>query len=832
MRETIDFGIDLGTTNSAIAVAEEDGVRVIKNNDGWDYTPSAVWSPKPGVVHVGRRAKERTESDVDDAYAEFKQEMGTAGAHRAFRRAGVTMSPEQLSAEVLKSLRQDVAHEFGEQPAAAVITVPASFALNQNNATSEAAALAGLGEHCPLVQEPTAAAIAYGVRDASESAHWMVFDLGGGTFDAAVMSKRDGELQLIQHAGDPHLGGKLIDWALVDDLLAPAVRRDLGLNDFTRGNALWRRNFAKLKAEAENAKIALSRDLAADIFADLDDGHGGTEPFEFTLTRNALEKLARPFYVRAIRLCRDALAESALRPDDIDRMLLVGGATLSPGLRALLADPEEGPGIPLDHSQDPTTVVARGAAVFARSVRAPRAPHRAAVGEFAVELTYPAQTVDTTDVPVSGTVTSGDDVDWTGYAVTVANPHGKLPFRSPRTALTSDGAFYLEVSIDPDTTSRFVVELTDGAGDRQKLVGDTFSVGHAAVVPGDAVLTGTLGIGKADGRFDPLLRKGTSLPTMVTKTYRTTIALRHSEPDAVIKIPLLEGDRPRADRNTRVGQLEIRPRDVRIELPAQSEVEVTFEIQASSREVLVTADIPLVQQQFEATINRSDLLAPEHDELVDRLHDLEARVNDLRDQADDVHAEQAQRALDDLTDQRSVPQLRKDVDAAAVDTGAAVNSDRRIRDLEAQLDDIEEAIEVPGLQRELWELLSQCQDIIEHNGGGHSDRAELQSLRDRVSALGEDAKPADLRRLNERAREFQIELLRRTDQWEFLVFNSLESMRDQMHSRAQADAAILEGRQAIAQGNRRALAGVNERLRRLLPPGAAGEVERKTGGIN
>lgn len=331
MRETIDFGIDLGTTNSAIAVAEDDGVRVIKNNDGWDFTPSAVWIPKEGVIHVGRRARERTETDPGNAYAEFKLEMGAAGAGRLFERTGVTLTPEELSAEVLKSLRQDAAHEYGHQPAAAVITVPASFALNQNNATGSAAALAGLGEHCPLVQEPTAAAIAYGVQDASESAHWMVFDLGGGTFDAALMSKRDGELQLIQHAGDPYLGGKLIDWALVDDLLAPAVRRDLGLADFNRNNrGRWRKNFAKLKLEAENAKIALSRAGSVEISVDLDDGNGGTEPFEYTLTRGALDDLALPFYTRAVRLCREALADSSLRPDHIDRLLLVGGATLSP----------------------------------------------------------------------------------------------------------------------------------------------------------------------------------------------------------------------------------------------------------------------------------------------------------------------------------------------------------------------------------------------------------------------------------------------------------------------------------------------------------------------
>lgn len=831
MSETIDYGIDLGTTNSAIAVAEDGGVRILKNNDGWDTTPSAVWIPRKDLVHVGRRARERAESDPGDAHAEFKLEMGVAGAARRFERAGLSLTPEQLSAEVLKSLRQDAAQHSGHQPEAAVITVPAAFALNQNNATSEAAALAGLSEHCPLVQEPTAAAIAYGVQDTSDSAHWMVFDLGGGTFDAAVMSKRDGELQLIQHAGDPYLGGKLIDWAIVDDLLAPAVRRELGLADFTRGNRAWAGNFAKLKVEAEDAKIALSRTEKVELNIDLLDAAGDQQSFEYTLTRGALDDLALPFYTRAIKLCRDALAESALRPDHIDRLLLAGGSTLSPGLRALLTDPDTGLGIAVDHSQDPTTVVARGAAAFARTVRRPRQARVAAPGEFAVELNHPTQTVDTADVPVSGKVTSGSPVDFTRYAVVLSNPDGKPPFRGPHTVLSPDGTFYTEVTLTAGATSRFTVELTDAAATRQRLAGDSLSITHAKVVPGEAVLTGTLGIGRADGSFDPLLRKGTTLPAEVTKIYRTTIPLHRSEPDSVIRIPLLEGERPRAERNTRVGLLEIRPRDVRIDLPAESEVEVTFEIEASSREALVTAHIPLVQQQFEATINRTELVAPDQQELAGRLRRLEQRVRSLKDDAESEHAEQARARLEKLEEHRPLTQLGREVAAAGVDTGAAVTSDRRMRDLDAELDDIEAAIEIPGLERRLWDLLGACEDIITQVGGTPSDRRELENLRGRASALGGDATPAELRKLVKRAEEFQVELLRRTDEWDFVVFNALVEMRDMMHPRGQADAAIRDGRRAMAAGDRGALAGANQRLRRLLPPEVGDGMGSKEGGV-
>ncbi|WP_053084738.1 Hsp70 family protein [Streptomyces viridochromogenes] len=389
MRETIDFGIDLGTAHSAIAVAENGRARVLKNGDGRDRTPSAVWMPREGTTHVGRKARERVESDPDDAHTGFKSRMGVTGADFGFRRAGVSLTPEQLSAEVLKSLCRDAAHALGEPPAAAVIAVPAGCSPGRAAATGRAAVLAGLSEHCPLLPEPVAAALAYGAYGtdgadgASGPVHRMVFGLGGGDFTAAVVAERGGEFRLLRHVGDPRLGGTHLDWAVVDELLAPAVESELGLRDFVRGNPRWRTNFARLRAAAETAKTELSRARRTEIIADLKDDDGHERPFLYTLTRGALDDLALPSYARAVEWCRNMLADASLRPDHIDRLLLVGGGTLAPGLRELLADPRQGLGIPLDHSQDPTTVVARGAALHAGTVRVPvRRPRPAATAEI------------------------------------------------------------------------------------------------------------------------------------------------------------------------------------------------------------------------------------------------------------------------------------------------------------------------------------------------------------------------------------------------------------------------------------------------------------------
>ncbi|MDP2950552.1 MAG: Hsp70 family protein [Chloroflexota bacterium] len=382
-RTTVDFGIHLGTANSEIAVLKSTEVEVIENNEGQRRTPSAVWIDGKGRVRVGRLAKQHAEVDPTNAYSEFRLFMGTDHVYR-FAAAGREMKPEELSAEVLKSLRADAHKRTGGEIRAAVISVPAYFDLPANGATRRAAQMAGI-ELSPLIQEPVAAALAYGFESERDRVFWMVYDIGGGTFDAAVMHVRDGLIQVVNHGGDEYLGGKLIDWEIVEKLLVPGLVRNYKLTDFRRGNGNWRGAFAKLKQQAEEAKIRLSTDEVTDIFIDqlCKDDNGQPVRVELEIRRKDLEPLIAPFVERSINICHRVLAEKRLDPGDIEKLILVGGPTLTPILREMLAQQL---GIPPEFRLDPLTVVARGAAIFAGTQRVGHVESvQAAPGQSTVE---------------------------------------------------------------------------------------------------------------------------------------------------------------------------------------------------------------------------------------------------------------------------------------------------------------------------------------------------------------------------------------------------------------------------------------------------------------
>ncbi|MEQ1504051.1 MAG: Hsp70 family protein, partial [Myxococcota bacterium] len=362
------LGIDLGTTNTVAAVFDGETIELVRTPDGATLTPSVVRIDGKGRLTVGARAHKLADRDPDNTHGAFKRLMGTT-ARLAFPDSGASRSPEELSAEILRSVRDDVREQFGFVPDQAVITVPALFELPQATATSAAARLAGFA-HVELIQEPVASALALGWSPADEPGAWLVYDLGGGTFDASVLDTREGLLRVIGHDGDNFLGGRDIDQAIVRWVLARLG--DAG-HPIDRADRAHTAALRVLRTAAEDAKIALTRAAAVPLtFPGLFLIDHTPIDVDLTLDRATLDALTAPVVDRSIAVCRRLLAAHGLAADAVRRVVLVGGPTLMPVVRQRV---EQALGAPLAAGIDPMSLVAPGGGGVLRGVVRPRRLH-------------------------------------------------------------------------------------------------------------------------------------------------------------------------------------------------------------------------------------------------------------------------------------------------------------------------------------------------------------------------------------------------------------------------------------------------------------------------
>ncbi|GMU52258.1 MAG: chaperone protein DnaK [Candidatus Xenobia bacterium] len=344
-------GIDLGTTNSVLAIMEGGKPVVVANAEGSRTTPSVVGFSKGGERLVGELAKRQAVSNPDRTVKSIKRHMGTN--HRV-KIDDKQYSPEEISAMVLQKLKQDGETYLGEKIKQAVITVPAYFNDAQRQATKNAGTIAGL-EVLRIVNEPTAAALAYGLDKQHETLTVIVFDLGGGTFDVSVLEIGDGVFEVKSTAGDTHLGGDDWDQRIVD-YVAEQFKKEHGIDLRQDKMALQR-----LRDSAEKAKIELSQVMQTNInlpFVTAD--ASGPKHLDVTLSRAKFEELTADLLERCAAPCRQALQDAKLKIDEIDRVLLVGGSTRMPMVVDLVKKT-----FGKDPSRDvnPDEVVALGAAV-------------------------------------------------------------------------------------------------------------------------------------------------------------------------------------------------------------------------------------------------------------------------------------------------------------------------------------------------------------------------------------------------------------------------------------------------------------------------------------
>ena len=321
MAKTI--GIDLGTTNSCVAVIEGGEPVVIANAEGSRTTPSVVAFAKNGERLVGQVAKRQAVSNPDHTIASIKRQMGTA--HKV-NINGREYTPQEISAMILGKLKKDAEAYLGETVTQAVITVPAYFTDAQRQATKDAGKIAGLDVK-RIINEPTAAALSYGV-DKENDQKVMVYDLGGGTFDVSIIEMGDGVQEVLATAGNNRLGGDDFDQKIIDWLLQ-SFRSDTGIDLSNDKTAMQR-----LKDEAEKAKIELSGITTAAInipFITAD--ATGPKHLDYTLTRAKFNELTADLVEKTMGPVRQALKDSGLSINEIDKVLMVGGSSRIPAVQ-------------------------------------------------------------------------------------------------------------------------------------------------------------------------------------------------------------------------------------------------------------------------------------------------------------------------------------------------------------------------------------------------------------------------------------------------------------------------------------------------------------------
>ena len=648
MRQRIDYGIDLGTTNSALARMEGGEPKILKSDDTQsDTTPSCVAFTKAKNVHVGAHAQNLVQEEASrafrrraqgslqtpNAFAEFKRTMGTDRLYHSDHMAD-DFASEALSAHVLRKLRSYVRDEPVDT---AVITVPAMFRQNQLDATQRAAEMAGFS-YVELLQEPIAASIAYGIQAGAIDGHWLVFDFGGGTFDAALMRVEEGVMRVVDTEGDNHLGGKNLDQAIVEELLLPALEADshLALTQTLADPERRRLLAGALKRHAERAKIQLStRESVLIEIEDLGDDDEGEEIIaEINLVLTDWERVARPTFQRSIDLCRALLARNGLSGESLRTLIPVGGPTLSQTLRRMLREQLTER---LDTRVDPMTAVARGAAIFASTRQVPRAMQRRDTSKAQLTLRHPDSTVET-EVTVGVRVDREMSTGVLPGALSIELVRADRGWTSGRLALEDDVAV-LTAALEPGVQNRFEVTLTDSQGNSLDAEPAEFSIlqglriAHATLPYHIGVDVVDLASGQQGVYPIAGLEKNRSLPARGKGTYRTAKTIRAGETDDRICIEFVEmayeAIGSKASLNQPLGSITLTGKDLTTTLPEGTAVEITLKVDASRR-ITATVFFPVLDEQIDRAME-PNLQSEDHNRLRADLTEARSVVARVRD---------------------------------------------------------------------------------------------------------------------------------------------------------------------------------------------------------
>ena len=617
-RVKIDYGIDLGTTNSSICRMEKGEPKVIRTDlQDKVIMPSCVSVNRKGSLSVGdaayntmkgdkRRATKSWKKQDSNTYIEFKRTMGTDTKYHSSNKER-DYSSEELSSEVLKKLKSFVTDEVFRS---VVITVPAKFTVGQKTATIEAAKMAGF-DHCELLQEPIAASFAYGLSSEQKNGIWMVFDFGGGTFDAALLKVEDGIMQVFDTAGDNYLGGKDLDAAIVESIIIPYLKDNYAIDGILADkekNAVLR---DAMKTYAEDVKNQLSFKDSEDILSNLgdlgEDEDGEEIELDLTVTQQQVFEAMRPVFQKAVDVCKYLMQRNNLKGSDLNKLILVGGPTHSPLIRQMLRE-QITPNV--DTSIDPMTAVATGAALYASTKDAEVKDSDIEVGTVKLEIGYEATSVEQTEW-VSVKLDKASSGTSCPNKVLVEFVRGDNAWSSGKTEIDEMGNV-IEANLVEGKSNAFSVVCYNEKGDQLPCFPSEITIIQGSKV-GSAPLPYNIGIAiwddhksKAVFKAATGLEKNKPVPAVgVVNGLSTSKQLRPGMSSDLLTVPIYQcEDDPEVGRTAAlyeyVADVIVTGDEVESLIPENSPVDITLKVDSSEQ---MTMDIYFPSVDF--TISKS-----------------------------------------------------------------------------------------------------------------------------------------------------------------------------------------------------------------------------------
>lgn len=827
MENTINFGIDLGTTNSAIAKFVKGDVVVFNNplDYGRSTLPSVVYYKKDRIV-IGNKAKEYLERDPKNVVGLFKRKMGTSESFQ-IKSINESKTPVDLSAQVLKELKTFV--NTGDSLDSVVITIPASFDSIQSNATKEAGKQAGF-KQVVLLQEPIAASLAYANMKKSkemQDGNWLVYDLGGGTFDVALVRIKDGEMKVVDHEGDNFLGGSDFDRLIVEKLIIPKISEEYTFDDLENqmksASGKYNAKYYSLLNQAEEAKIRLSAVSSAEIIVErMEDEEGNEVDMEITITKSEFNNLIKDSIDGTIEMIKTILTRNSLKSNDIQFNLMVGGSTFIPFVRQHV---EEVLQIPSNCEIDPTTAVAVGAAYYAATKQK----------EISKEKLEKKQSRLSIKASYNKASKEPDEL----FAARVQGNTDGLFFKITR----QDGGFDsglkpLSERINEDlplvenTYNFFTLTVYDSENNVVETDIEPIGINSGFGISGQPLPEDIcLEVDDYDNpghtRLALIFQRNTVLPTKRTLTFPINKSILKGNESDRLWINVYEGPQTSLpEANKLIGVIEISGKQVSRDIAKGSDLEITIMI-SESRDVTVSGYLNMSDQEFKNVFNPKErdtniLL------LKDQVFDMSSKLDEEIELATEK---------EDYETASALSKVKKEMESVAEE--AEKLSDDDVTDKRYQLEDkkrkIAQEIDSATKNKRLLKateyyhaIKAECEDLIDASGNDH-ERKTFNDIVNQEASFMATKSPLKIQEKSDELQAIIGQIRWRTPEFLTEIFAYLIENQAKMNDQSQAKSFIDAGKFAVESKNWDRLREINFGLFDLMPRGSKDEISTKIG---